>query len=168
MAQRHGLKPWEAAHWRMIRRYANLMVHGRQNTFMLPLSTIFQGRGEAPVLDRDRLRRLVKTFTDAGMYYIEGGHVASRTGGEWQAKTFDIALARNVRATSVQGNAVLARIVQQLVDEIGRNGWKDRWIQHVTDEPKGLPSRAQSNAQSALILSVSAEELDIRGVLHYE
>jgi hypothetical protein len=134
MAERHGLKPWSEAHWRMIRRYADLMAHGRQNTFWCPLGDIFKVVRERPVLNRERVRRIVKVFTSAGMYFIEGGHVAGRTGGEWQATTFDLSLAK-VHATSVEGNKFLAEIARQLMEEIERNGWRGRWIQHVADEP---------------------------------
>ena len=134
MAQRHGLEPWSEAHWQMIRRYADLMVHARQNTFWVPLSDIFSVRRKVAVLDRKRLRRIVRVFTDAGMYFIEGGHVAGRTGGDWNATTFDIGLTQ-ARATSAEGNAHLAHITRQLMDQIHHNGWHERWIQHVTDEP---------------------------------
>ncbi|MFH1569607.1 MAG: DUF4091 domain-containing protein, partial [Gemmatimonadota bacterium] len=134
MATRHGLKPWSEAHWRMIRQYADLMAHGRQNTFWIPLGCIFAARRGVAVLDRPRLRRLVDTFTRAGLHYIEGGHVAGRTGGEWSATTFDTTVVR-ARATSPEGNAVLAHLGRQLTEEIDRHGWRDRWIQHVTDEP---------------------------------
>jgi len=134
MASRHGLKPWSDEHWKMIRRYANLMVRGRQNTFWVPLRDVFSRGRRAPVLERERLRRIVRLFTSAGMHWIEGGHVASRTDGVWTATTFDLHLA-NVRATSIKGNAALAGIARQLVDEIDRNGWRDRWLQHVADEP---------------------------------
>lgn len=135
MAGRHGLKPWSPEHWRMIRRYADLMVHGRQNMFWVPLSCVFEVKKGVPILDRVRLRRLVRLFTEAGMYYIEGGHVAHRTGGEWAATTFDVVCAKDVRATSPEGNAVLAAIGRQLTEEIERQGWRRRWIQHTTDEP---------------------------------
>jgi hypothetical protein len=134
MAERHGLQPWSESHWRMIRRYAELMVHARQNTFWVPLGDIFSAGSQAPVLNRLRLRRIVKTFTDAGMHFIEGGHLANRTGGEWLATSFEIAITKT-RATAPEGNIALAGLARQLVEEIDRNGWRDRWIQHVTDEP---------------------------------
>ena len=134
MANRHGLKPWGDAHWRIIRRYAELMAHARQNTFLIPLGVVFsRERGEF-VLDRARLRRIVKLFTDAGLHYIEGGHVAGRTDGEWGATTFDVT-GTQVRATSVEGNALLSQIGRQLIEEMDRQRWHKRWIQHVTDEP---------------------------------
>ena len=133
-ATRHGLTPWGEPHWRMLRRYARMMAHARQNTFWIPLRHLFVVKGKTITLDRKRLRRIVRIFTAAGLHYIEGGHVAGRTGGQWQARTFDLSLKR-VRATSPAGNAVLATIGRQLSEEIDRNGWRSRWIQHVTDEP---------------------------------
>jgi hypothetical protein len=133
MATRHGLEPWSEGHWRMIRRYAELMAHARQNTFWLPLGNLFSA-DPTPVLNRPRLRRLVKLFTDAGLHFIEGGHLANRTGNEWNAKTFSIVIT-NTPGTAPEGNAALANLASQLMDEIDRNGWRDRWIQHVTDEP---------------------------------
>ncbi len=134
MADRHGLRPWSESHWRMIRRYAEVMARARQNTFRVSLSDVFTKRGKAPSLDRRRLRRIVRLFSNAGMYYIEGGHVAGKTGRDWNATTFDIGLG-GARATSNEGNAILAGIVRQLMREIERNGWQKRWIQHVADEP---------------------------------
>jgi len=136
MASRHRLKPWSEAHWAMIGRYAKVMVRGRQNTFWVPWANVFTRRKGELVLNRERLRRIVATFTDAGMHTIEGGHVASRTGGRWDAPGFDVALG-GPRATSIEGNADLARALKQLTEEIERNGWRGRWVQHVTDEPTG-------------------------------
>ena len=135
MAEGHGLAPWSGAHWRMIRRYADLMARGRQNTFWIPLNEVFRMLRGEPVLNVAKLRRLVSIFTDAGLHFIEGGHVAGRTGGDWGATTFDVSVAKGVRATSPAGNHVLAAVGRQLMAEIKRNGWGDRWIQHVTDEP---------------------------------
>ena len=135
MAERHGLKPWSEGHWRMIRRYADLMCQGRQNTFIVPLSLIFsRDKNGAPALNRPRLRRWVRTFTEAGLHYIEGGHFGGRTGKAWEAPTFSIGLTQSL-ATSPEGNADIAAIAGQLMEEIDRNDWWDRWIQHVADEP---------------------------------
>ncbi len=68
------------------------------------------------------------------MYYIEGGHPANRTGEDWDATTFEIKLTKE-RATSIEGNAALVHIARQVMAEIERNNWQDRWFQHVTDEP---------------------------------
>jgi len=134
IGRRHNLKLWTPAYWRMLKAYAELMAHGRQNAFLIPLSTVFEMRRGKPVLFKDRLQRIVRIFTDAGLHYIEGGHVAGRTGGEWSATTFDVALAKR-RVSETDGHAVLASICQQLMNEIHRHNWESRWIQHATDEP---------------------------------
>ncbi len=41
----------------------------------------------------------------------------------------------NSLATSAEGNAEIAAIGGELMREIERNGWRDRWMQHVADEP---------------------------------
>lgn len=134
MASRHGLKEWSEAHWRMIGRYAGLMARARQNVFWVRQADVFRVERKGPVLDRGRLRRFVKTFTDAGLYYIEGSHVGGRTRGDWKLPTHDLVLTGK-RATSPEGNATLALIARQLMEEIERNGWRGRWIQHIADEP---------------------------------
>lgn len=134
MAKRHGLKPWSEAHWEMIGRYARLMARARQNTFWVPWGDVFRRTRAGLVLDREKLRRIVKTFTEAGMYTIEGGHVGHRTGGKWTSPTFDISLG-GPRATSPEGQADLAKACKQLMEEIEAHGWRKRWLQHVTDEP---------------------------------
>ena len=136
MADRHGLEPWSEGHWSMIRRYARLMAYGRQNTFWIPLATIFDFTGAAPQLNVARLRRIVRTFTSAGLHYIEGGHFGGRTDGKWSSPTFSI-VGTNHLATSPAGNADIASMARQLMTEIHANGWADRYIQHVTDEPTG-------------------------------
>ncbi len=85
MATRHGLAPWSETHWSMIRRYAELMAHGRQNTFRVCLEDVFAMTEGRPVLNSARLRRLVEIFTGAGMFYIEGGHFGGRTAGSGKA-----------------------------------------------------------------------------------
>ncbi len=134
IASRHGLTLWTEPYWRMLKAYAELMARGRQNTFLIPLPVIFEMTPRGPLLNRARLRRIVRVFTDAGLYFIEGGHVASRTGGEWNAATFDVTLAK-VRATTPDGHAILVAICRQLMEEIDTNRWAARWIQHATDEP---------------------------------
>lgn len=139
IATRHDLKMWSEAYWRMLRRYADLMAHGRQNTFWIPLPAIFEKQGSRLTLNEARLDRLVRLFTAAGLWNIEGGHLASRTGGKWDAPTFDTAFGQQL-ATSPAGNAILVQLCRQLLTAIEKRGWRSRWFQHVTDEP--IPANA--------------------------
>jgi len=146
IAERHGLSMWSEPHWRMIGKYAELMAHARQNMFWCPWSLFFVDQKNRPLLDVKRFRRYVKTFSQAGLHYIEGGHVAGRAGGDWDAERFHLQLT-GTPATSIQGNAELQGILKQLVTEMDAQGWRDRWVQHVTDEP------TQRNAADYRILS---------------
>jgi hypothetical protein len=118
----------------MIRQYARLMAHARQNMFWIPLTNIVRRTARGLVLDRPRLERLVKLFTGEGLWFIEGGHLGQRHKREWNAEYFDL-VPDGPRATSPEGNAEIANISRQLMQVIRENKWQDRWIQHVTDEP---------------------------------
>ena len=120
MATRHGLAPWSPGHWQMIRRYARLMAAVRQNTILLPLATFMDGE----TVNEAKLKRLVQLFTNEGFHWIEGGHV-------------DRICPKDVAPESVAGHAKIARVLRQLQQAIVRNGWEDRWLQHVKDEPRG-------------------------------
>ncbi|MEI7437031.1 MAG: DUF4091 domain-containing protein [bacterium] len=135
IAKHHGLKLWSGPYWRMLRKYADLMQRGRQNCVLVYNNDLFEMTPQGPVLDRQRLRRIVKIFTDAGIYYIEGSWVAGRK--EWTSPTFEAALSMKP-ATTPEGYATIEAICRQLGEEIAANGWKDRWLQHVADEPLPL------------------------------
>jgi len=137
IAESHNLEIWSEEYWLMIKKYAQLMVRSRQNSFKLPdyRHLFILDDKDRYNLNRERLRSLVKIFTEAGMYYIEGCHLGSRTGGEWSSKTFSIFHKDGSLATTGEGDIYLAHICRQLMEEIEINGWKDRWLQHVADEP---------------------------------
>ncbi|MCK5528102.1 MAG: DUF4091 domain-containing protein [Kiritimatiellae bacterium] len=132
VAERHDLEMWSEPYWRMLKRYAELMAHGRQNTILIPFLNIFDDSPDGPILQRQRLRRIVNIFTKAGVPYIEGGHVGRRAGG-WTSEFFNVTYGG--RATEPEGHKLLASFCKQLMEEIERNNWQDRWFQHVTDEP---------------------------------
>ncbi|MFH1022994.1 MAG: DUF4091 domain-containing protein [Planctomycetota bacterium] len=134
MATRHRLKPWSEEHWAMIRQYARLMARNRQNTFWFTFKDVFAAGKTGLELNRARLRRIVKTFIHAGMHYIEGGHFGGRSTSEWTCPTFSVSLTGHP-ATSAEGNADIAGAARQLMSEIETNGWRGRYLQHVTDEP---------------------------------
>ena len=137
MAERHGLKPWSEAHWRMIRRYADLMVRSRQNMFWAPLGYV-AGRREgegAWRFDLSRWRRLVRTMLDAGGQWIEGGHVAGRAA--WDSLRYDTVGPGHLPGTDPQGEAYLAALLGAVGRLLDREGWRGRCVQHVADEPHG-------------------------------
>jgi len=135
IARSHDLELWSEEFWTMLGRYAALMAKGRQNTFWVRWSDVFTKDAEGvPRLERARLERYVKTFTDAGLYWIEGAPFAGRPGGDWSTTTLNLGIV-NLPATSEEGRAALAGMCEQLSVVIHENGWEGRWMQHLSDEP---------------------------------
>ncbi len=134
MATRHGLQPWSEAHFDMIGRYARLAAAGRQNCAWIPLGYVFEAKdGGVPALNEERLVRLVDVYTAAGIWWIEGGHICNFNGG-WGATNFLTRFSKSV-STTPDGVAAIRRLAEPLAAAVERHGWKDRWIQHVADEP---------------------------------
>ncbi len=147
IAKHHGLALWSEPYWRMLRKYADLLHRGRQNCVLITNPEIFKMIRGAPVLDRPRLRRLVNLFTGAGLSYVEGGFVAMRK--EWTAPVF-VEVMNREPATTPAGYATVEALCRQLYAEIERNGWRDRWFQHVADEPIP-PSAADYRILSGIV-----------------
>jgi hypothetical protein len=135
IASRHGAEEWSEEFWEMLARYAALMARGRQNVFWVRWSDFFaRGEGGERHLDRERLVRYVQVFTDAGLHWIEGAPFAGRPGGDWSTTTLHINLT-GLSATTEEGSAALIALLAELRECIIEEGWEERWIQHLADEP---------------------------------
>ena len=134
MAGSHGLKPWSEEHWKMIEKYVRLAARGRQNMGLM--REIFIHRADGTVtLDKDRFSRLLDIYSRAGLWYIEGPHLAGFVNG-WGSPAFKTSYTTNV-TTTVPGALALSKMARALMEEIDARGLRDRWYQHVADEPGG-------------------------------
>ena len=127
IADCHGLEMWSQEHWRMIAEYIRMAVYGRQNMVKLPW--IEKGDG----LDDEKYARLVDLLTKEGAYYLEGPHLCGFQ-RNWFSKEF-VPYGNTSLTTSAEGAAVIARHASNFADMIMRHGWRERWYQHVVDEP---------------------------------
>ncbi len=153
IAKEHSLEQWSEEYWFMLARYAALMARGRQNTFWLRWPDVFEPGDDGVLrLQRQRLEHYVCTFNDAGLYYIEGAPFAGRPGGDWSTTTLQLRLV-DLPATSEAGRAALASMAGQLMEVIESNGWEDRWLQHIADEP------TDTNAEDYRKLAAHLREL---------
>lgn len=134
VATYHDFELWSEPHWAMMRQYADMMAKGRQNMFWVRWPDFFENRDGEWILDSDRLVRYVNLFTEAGLYWIEGAPMAGRPGGDWGSAVLQLKLGR-VLMTTEPGRAVFANQCSQLKAIIEANGWSDRWVQHIADEP---------------------------------
>jgi hypothetical protein len=135
IAKAHKVDLWSEPFWTVLDNYAALMARGRQNTFLLHLGDFFTKQVDGSFkFERDRLQRYVKTFEQHGLWLIEGGHLAGRTGGQWGSKTLDFSIGGG-RTDTPEAAARLDQILKPLAAEIKANGWEGRWLQHIADEP---------------------------------
>lgn len=123
MAESHGLAEWSPEHMRMIEKYVELAVYGRQNTAMLP-----------PFWEEKRLADFAKMLDRAGIAYFEGRHLATFSTGRWGAPAFTLYGSTNL-TTSAKGAAEVAEKASFIYGVLDKYGWKDRWYQHIADEP---------------------------------
>lgn len=135
IATDRGVEPWSEPFWDALQSCARLMARGRQNTFWVPWSAIFErGADGRPRLLTERLARYVATFETAGLWWIEGAPFARRPGGDWSRPDLELSIV-DLPAASEAGRAALADMAGQLARMIEARGWRDRWLQHIADEP---------------------------------
>ncbi|MBP5511673.1 MAG: DUF4091 domain-containing protein [Kiritimatiellae bacterium] len=134
MAVSHGLRPWSEEHWKMIEKYVRLATRGRQNTGLM--RAVFEKEaGGAVRLDKEKFARFLDIYDRAGIWYLEGMHLAGFAAG-WGSPAFKTVYTTNI-TTTVQGALALSKLARMYMEEIEVRGLKDRWYQHVADEPGG-------------------------------
>ena len=134
MASSHGLEPWSEEHWAMIEKYVRLAARGRQNMGMM--RDVFTNRVDGTItFDRDRFSRLLALYDRVGFWYLEGLHLARFAAGRG-LHAFRTSYTTNV-TTTAQGALALSKLARMYMEEIEARGLRDRWYQHVADEPGG-------------------------------
>lgn len=146
IAKFHDAPLWSEAYWDRLEGYADLMARGRQNTILVPWGSFMKREGDRFALDRTQLRRFVELFERRGILRLEGGHFAAREGGDWMAKRFVLHLTGS-HINSPEGRKELAAIATELLAAIREEGWADRWMQHIADEP--IDVNAEDYAEAA-------------------
>ncbi len=135
MATRHGLEPWSDAHWEMIERYGRLMRRSRQTDFIPSVGADVRDVGDGRYeFGFERMERLIRMYFDLGFTWINGPHIAGRR--EFDAPEFVLSAGgETVNAIGPEGYAYLAQYLPAWHSFLERNGWLDRVVQHVADEP---------------------------------
>lgn len=135
MAIFHGEELWTDRHWKIIKEYAETMAEGRQNVFWVTLQDMFDKEGEEFVLQNNRLEKLIRIFTDAGLHYIEFAPLAHRTNNDWSSTTLSSNIQPDVKVNSPEGYQFYEQVFQQLKNIIEENDWNGRALFHISDEP---------------------------------
>jgi hypothetical protein len=135
MASRHNLTPWSEEHWRMIKRYGELMRRNRQNVFWVT-GDFFGVEKKGPMewrFDFSKAVRLIEMYRDLGFEYIEGPHLGSAR--KWGEAEIYLTFDGNLRPGTPEGYALTAQFLTEWGKVLRRRGWIRRYFQHISDEP---------------------------------
>ena len=134
MAASHGLEPWSEEHWKMIEKYVRLAARGRQNMGLMR-AVFSRGADGEMRMDKEKFARFLDIYNRTGIWYLEGTHLAGFVDG-WGSPAFKTAYTTNI-TTTVEGALALSKLAKMYMEEIKARGLRDRWYQHVADEPGG-------------------------------
>ena len=141
----HGVRSyWSDRHFDVVAKYMRIAAYARQTVMPVPLFLKKDGDTDFDVPDEKLYVRFVDLATREGFFWLEGSHLCGFSNGSWSDKSFRPRSrwrspaeppAPTNSTTSIKGAARLARTASALAEMIERRGWRERWLQHVTDEP---------------------------------
>ena len=118
------------------------MAEHRQNGFRVGLGTIESRRTATGELEFDfsRFDKFAQVFWDTGrMDFLETGFVARFGEGGWSSHEIGLddfsVKAPNGACTSLSGEAFLPQFLPALVAHLRAQGWLDKTLFHICDEP---------------------------------
>lgn len=135
----HQVEMWSEPFWGMLRKYAQLMSRGRQNTFWFIWSDFFRFNPDGSVAEfyGERLNRYINTFLSEGLTIIEGAPFARRR--NWESDAFLVAVPTSdnheIPAVSEEGQKIIRSMAEPVIALMKKNQWESRWYQGVFDEP---------------------------------
>jgi hypothetical protein len=135
----HQVEMWSEPFWGMLRKYAQMMAKGRQNTFWFIWSDFFRFNPDGSVAEfyEQRLDRYINTFLSEGLTTIQGAPFARRR--NWESDAFLVAVPtegnREIPAVSDEGRDIIRSMAVPIIGLMKKNQWESRWYQGVFDEP---------------------------------
>ncbi|MBI4556513.1 MAG: DUF4091 domain-containing protein [Candidatus Hydrogenedentes bacterium] len=148
LANYYRIAPWTEECWAWIEKVAEDMARHKQDTILTPFWGLVQVRQDAAgalQCDFTALDRWVETFKKAGVTWIEGSHVAGRSGG-WESPIiwgrFHVLGADGQplelspsKVSEEQFEPYMKAYLQAVHAHLKERGWAERYVQHIADEP---------------------------------
>jgi hypothetical protein len=157
MEEKHHLVRWTPEWFSMLDRYAAMMAHGRQNCIIVPKELIGVTNGKI-TLDEDRLSSFIGVFRKHEFKYFESPHLMYRgDADDWGDPELKVALTKRPYGTA-EAKRNVDTIISLVKSFTTRHGLKDRWLQHISDEP----SAVQAASYRAVVRQVRSLYPDIR------
>jgi hypothetical protein len=160
-AQYYTISGEDDRYWQLLGNIGRVMAAHKQNVILTPVMELTSPRIESGKLAYDfaRLDRWVKTFDDAGIPIIEGGHLLGRVSGyqtplrvpAYVIKDGKIAVEK-LEPEDPRAEQYLHSFLSAWYAHLKEHGWTNRYVQHIHDEPHG-DERPYYNRYARLIRS---------------
>lgn len=136
----HHVEEGTPEYYDMVRNYARAMRRARQTMFYIELDDSCVVSRAPYTFSFAHLRPLIQIFFEEGMKTLELGPLLSRgflPDGQPDMYTADFkcAAAPDVEVDSFEGYSLLTGFIHALADFLRENGWVDRVVFHIHDEP---------------------------------
>ncbi len=134
MEDKHHVERWTAGWFDMLRKYANLLANGRQNSITIPGELITYNNGKFE-LDEDRMLRFIDVFRAVGFTHFESPHLMNRgDNDDWGDPELKVALTKR-RYYTENGKDDVEQLITLIRDFAVKNNLANNWMQHISDEP---------------------------------
>ncbi len=137
MEEHHDLERWTEPWFMMLKKYAKVMAHGRQNSITLPYELFKFENGEIQ-LDSEKMLRFINVFRDQGFKYFEAPHLMYRgENDDWGDPELKVVLTKR-RYYKEDGKKDIAAIMHLIYEFVKNNDLEHSWLQHISDEPTAV------------------------------
>lgn len=134
MAFFHNIEEYSSEHFQMIEKYADVMKSMHQTHFLMLAEhiKIDNVNGEY-TFDLSLLEKISKIFMDKGFEFLEFGPVGTRKRVYYE----DLCVLGidGLISDSFEGKKALENFFKAMADMAFKNGWQDKIIFHIADEP---------------------------------
>lgn len=135
MASFHGLEMGTDAYYEMVRRYAKAMRRTRQTHFFISFDPKKALVDRAKMkFDFSYLKPIIEIFFSEGFRTMEFGNFGEKRESLFTDEIKCIA-DPTVPLSSDEGYYLTLAMVQELASFLGENGWRDKTVFHICDEP---------------------------------
>lgn len=138
LAKWYDVAPWRDEHWSLIEMFAADMAAHRQNVILTPMLALVRVSrdGEGYAHDFESFDRWCEIFFAAGFSLTEGAHV-----GHGPTTVHIAGKGRGWEPLELGGvgdpvhEKYFGELFRALWAHLGEKGWRDAYIQHISDEP---------------------------------
>lgn len=149
MENQHKVERWSEPWFIMLKKYAKIMAHGRQNSITIP-NELFKFENNKINLDSNKMLRFINVFRDQGFKYFEAPHLMNRgKNDDWGDPELKVALTKK-RYYKENGKKDINDLMHLIYDFVMENHLENSWLQHVSDEPTSVNAACYKDVASQI------------------